>query len=89
VVVEEAFVEQEETNSISFRRLEFVGVIAACATLLCLFVGEAAQQYAAQSTQPQVAADKMQPRFNAIDYATTASTKGGPVVIGPCDNSRR
>ena len=81
--------EQEETKPFSFRRLEFVGVVAACTTLLCLFVGQAAQQYAAQVVQPQIAADKIQPRFNAIDYAATASIKGRTVVIGPCDNSDR
>jgi hypothetical protein len=89
VVVEEAFVEREETKSMSFRRLEFVGVVAASATLLCLFVGQEAQQYAARVTQPEVATAKMQPRFNAIDYDTTASIKGGAVVIGPCDTRDR
>lgn len=81
--------EQEETKPMSFRRLEFVGVVAASATLLCLFIGQEAQQYAAQFAQPQVAAAKMQPRFNVIDYATTASIKGGTVVIGPCDTRDR
>jgi hypothetical protein len=88
-VVAGACVDQDETKPISFRRLEFVGVVAASVTLLCLFVGQEAQQYAAQFAQPEVAAAKMQPRFNAIDYATTASIKGGVVVIGPCDTRDR
>ena len=77
--------EQEDGKTGSFRRLEFVGVVAASATLLCLLLGQAAQQYATQAAQPQVETAKLQPRFNAIDYATTASIKSGTVVIGPCD----
>jgi hypothetical protein len=82
-------VDQEAANTNSLRRLEFVGVIAASTTLLCLFLGQAAQQYAAQFAQPAVASAKMQPRFNVIDYATNASIKGGTVVIGPCDTRDR
>jgi hypothetical protein len=77
-------VEQEKSTPLSLRRLEFAGVAAAAATLLCLFVGQEAQQYAAQLTPPATETAKIKPRFNAIDYATTASIKGGTVVIGPC-----
>ena len=76
--------EQEDSTPLSLRRLEFAGVVAAVATLLCLFVGQEAQQYAAQLTPPAAEPAKIQPRFNVIDYATTASIKSGTVVIGPC-----
>jgi hypothetical protein len=82
-------VDPEETKPLSFRRLEFVGVVAASLMLLGLLVGQEAQQYAARFVQPDVAAAKLQPRFNAIDYATTATIKGGTVVIGPCDTRDR
>ena len=76
--------EEEKSTPLSLRRLEFAGVVAATATLLCLFIGQAAQQYAAQLTPPAAESAKIQPRFNAIEYATTASIKSGTVVIGPC-----
>ena len=78
----------EDTNRVTWRRLEFAGVAALASTLLCLFVGQTAQQYAAQFTAPAVETAKMQPRFNAIDYGTTASLKSGTVIIGPCDNHK-
>jgi hypothetical protein len=28
------------------------------------------------------------PKFNAIDYADTGSTKSATVIIGPCDTRR-
>ncbi len=81
--------EPEHTKPVSFRRLELIGVAAAGVSLLCVFVGQGAQQYAAQSVQAEIASAKLQPRFNAIDYGTTASLKGGTVVIGPCDTHDR
>ena len=69
------------------KSVEFAGVAAAVATLLCLFVGEAAEQFANfQSPPHQAATAQANTRFNSIDYATTAALKGQTtVVIGPCD----
>jgi hypothetical protein len=78
---------EEETKPI-WRRLESAAVTALALTLLGLFVGQSAQQYAAQNAAPAVETAKMQPRFNAIDYATTASIKSGTVIIGPCDTHK-
>ena len=77
--------DEEQAKSAMWRRLEWAGVAAISVTLLGLILGQTAEQLAAQATPPVVETVKMQPRFNAIDYATTASIKGGTVVIGPCD----
>ena len=76
--------EQERSTPLSLRRLEFAGVVASVATLLCLFVGQEAQQYAAEFLPSAIESAKIKPRFNAIDYSTNASIKGGTVVLGPC-----
>jgi hypothetical protein len=83
-----AFVDEDETKRAMWRRLELAGVAGLSATLLGLFLGQTVEQFVAQAPQPIVEAVKMQPRFNAIDYATTASIKGGTVVIGPCDTHK-
>ena len=78
---------EEETKPV-WRRLESVGALALALTLLGLFVGQSAQQYAMLATAPAAETAQKQPRFNAIDYAATASIKGGTVIIGPCDTHR-
>ena len=77
--------DEDDIRPISWRRLEFAGVTAIAVTLSCFFVGQMAEQYAAEIAPPVVVAAKPAPKFNAIDYATTGSVKGGVVVIGPCD----
>ncbi len=77
--------DEENTGRSKWRNIEFASVTALAATLVCLIVGQTAQQFAAQTTAPAAAAAKAQPGFNAIDYAATASIKGAAVVIGPCD----
>lgn len=78
----------DEANRGVWRRYERLGVIALGAALLCLFLGQAAQDYAARFVAPATETAKIQPRFNAIDYATNASLKSGIVVIGPCDTHK-
>jgi len=68
-----------------WRRLEFLGATALAITLACLFLGQAAERYADRAAAPATETAKLRPNFNAIDYATTASIKGGMVIIGPCD----
>ena len=78
--------DDNDIRRISWRRLEFAGVTAVAVALSCLFIGQAAEQYAEVISPPassQVA--KAAPNFNAIDYATTGAVKSGMVVIGPCD----
>jgi hypothetical protein len=82
-------VDDEDIRPISWKRLEFAGVTAFAVALGCFFIGQTAQQYAAQMTPPVAVAAKAAPKFNAIDYATTGSVKGGVVVIGPCDDRGR
>jgi hypothetical protein len=76
-------VDEEDIRRISWRRLEFAGATAFAVALSCLFIGQAAQQYAAVVAPVTVVA-KAAPTFNAIDYATTGALKSGLVVIGPC-----
>ncbi len=77
--------DEDEIPRWSWRRLEFAGVAAFSVTMACLLIGQTAQQYAAQIVGPTAETAQAQPRFNAIDYAATASIKNGTVVIGPCD----
>jgi hypothetical protein len=70
---------------VRWRRLEFLGATALAVTFACLFIGQAAEQYAGRVVGPATETAKLRPNFNAIDFATTASIKGGMVVIGPCD----
>ena len=54
------------------------------------FERETAERFASQygpAVEPPVA-QQTQPRFNAIDYAETGSTKSATVIIGPCDTHR-
>jgi hypothetical protein len=82
-------VDEDESGHSKRRNIEFAAVTAVVATLLCLFLGQAAQQFAAITTTPETPIAQTPPRFNAIDYARTASVKGATVVIGPCDNRTR
>ena len=77
--------DEEKSGRSRWRSIEFASVTALGATLVCLIVGQAAEQFAAQTATTSVDIAKVQPRFNAIDYATTAAIKGATVVIGPCD----
>jgi hypothetical protein len=76
--------EELETSS-RRRRLEFAGAAALAISLACLFVGQVVEQYADQMGAVKIETAKTSPHFNAIDYATTAATKGATVIIGPCD----
>jgi hypothetical protein len=71
------------------RRLEFAGVAALAISVACLFVGQSVELFADRITTPPIETAKAPPHFNAIDYATTATIKGGTVVIGPCDTQPR
>ena len=76
--------EQENWRPV-WRKLEFASITAIAVTLLCVFVGQTAEQVAVNSFAEVAQAPKSAPKFNAIDYAATGSTK---VVIGPCDTRR-
>jgi hypothetical protein len=81
-------VDEDEGRGGGWRRLEMVSLAAFGLAMVCLFIGESAEQFASQygpSTAP-VALSK--PKFNAIDYAETGSTKSATVIIGPCDTRR-
>jgi len=65
-----------------WRKLEFASVSAIAVTILFVVVGQTVEQVAAVSVVEVAQAPKAAPKFNAIDYATTGSTR---VVIGPCD----
>jgi hypothetical protein len=82
-------VDDEDIPRVSWRRLEFAGVTAFAVAVSCLLVGQAAELYAARTApEPSVTANSA-PKFNVIDYATTGATKGGVVIIGPCDERGR
>ena len=77
--------DEESQSGVQWMRLEFVAAAALAISLTCLFVGQAAERFADQATPSPLEVAKLKPHFNAIDYATTSSIKGGGVVIGPCD----
>jgi len=77
-------IEDEPVRS-PWRGIELASVAALAVTMAALFIGQAAEQYAAQNISPVAETAQAQPRFNAIDYAATAAIKGGTVIIGPCD----
>lgn len=77
--------DEEKSGRSKWRSIEFASVTALGAILACLIVGQTAEQFAAQTATTSVDVAKVQPRFNAIDYATTATIKGATIVIGPCD----
>jgi hypothetical protein len=80
-------VDEQDYPSFSWRRLEFAAVVAAAATVGCLFIGQTAEKFA-ENTGVAAAQVDDKPKFNAIDYATTGATKSGQVIIGPCDTRR-
>jgi hypothetical protein len=83
-------VDEEVTKRTRWPAFEFTGVVALAATLVALFLGHTAERYASVLAPPATETANLQPRFNAIDYATTASTaKSTTVVIGPCDTRSR
>jgi hypothetical protein len=66
----------------------FAAAWAAGLTLLCIVIGEGAQQFAdSRDPAPPVlaAAKGKKPTFNAIDYATTGGVAGQTVILSPCD----
>jgi len=73
-----------------FRNIGFAATWAGAITLICIIVGQTAQQYAGDATKnaSSVASTEAEkpsrPLFNAIDYATTGAIRGQTVVIGPC-----
>ena len=76
------------------KRLEFTAVAALAIAGLCLLIGQSAERYrrcdhglrrspggARVGNRGAIRGE----RFNAIDYATTGSIKGGTVVLAsPC-----
>ena len=77
--------DEELESAARRRRLELAGVTALAISLACVYVGQNVELYADRVTAPKVETAKLRPNFNVIDYATTASIKGGTVIIGPCD----
>jgi len=82
-------VNDSEIKSNPWARLETIAVAALVVTVLCVFIGETAQQYAAQNAPAATETAQARPRFNAIDYAQTGAIKTGTVIIGPCDDKGR
>ena len=69
--------------------LGFTATWAAGVAFACLFIGEGAQfaldhRSYFDSTAVAEAEAAKSPKFNAIDFATTASVKGQTVVLAPC-----
>jgi hypothetical protein len=82
-------VDEDEGKGGARKRLEMVSLTAFGVAMACLFIGETAERFASQygpAAEPQVA--QVKPKFNAIDYADTGSTKSAIVIIGPCDTRR-
>jgi hypothetical protein len=68
-----------------WRRLEFAAVTAIVVTLLCVIIGQSAEQLASNTVLEAAQSAKSTRNFNAIDYAATGSIGAAKVVIGPCD----
>jgi hypothetical protein len=73
-----------------FPNIGFAAGWAAAITVVCVIVGQGAEQFAgavAPTNAPATASNDdaaRTQRFNAIDYAVTGAIKGQTVVIGPC-----
>ncbi len=66
-------------------RVSFAALWAAAITLICVFVGQAAEQYASVMSSPSAqTANNSTVKFNVIDYGATGAIKGQPIIIGPC-----
>ena len=79
--------EDDESRSPN-KTLGFAAAWAAGLTLLCIVIGEGAEQFAASLTPTpgQFAnAPVKKPIFNAIDLATTGAIKGQTVILSPCE----
>ncbi len=68
--------------------MEFAAVTAIAVTLLCIVIGQTADQLASTAVIGVAQTPKTSPAFNAIDYAATGSTGAAKVVIGPCDTRK-
>jgi hypothetical protein len=77
--------DEQETWRPIWRKLEFASVTAIALTLLFVIVGESVEQVAATAVDEVAQAPRGAPKFNAIDYGATGSTK---IVIGPCDTRK-
>ncbi len=80
--------EDDEDKRFSWRRLEFVSLVAFGVTMSCFLIGQSAEQFASQVAPAPTQMAQSKPRFNAIDYAETGAVKNATVIIGPCDTRR-
>jgi len=77
--------------------IETYAVGAVLAMIGAVFIGHAAEQYAADGTLPSIAfldpgassSRAKAPSLNAIDYATTGSIKGQVVILDPCTGQQK
>jgi hypothetical protein len=56
--------------------------------LLCIIIGQSAEQLASNTVLEAAQSAKSARNFNAIDYTATGSIGAAKVVIGPCDTRR-
>ena len=79
---------QDDQTQSPKQAVGFAAVWAVGFTLLCIVIGEGAQQFADSldraPTQVAVETGK-KPIFNAIDYAMTSAIKGQTVILSPCE----
>ena len=73
-----------------FRGISFAAGWAALITLLCVIVGQGAEQYAKLNGGPAPAAIAVaaKPQFGAIDYSATGSIKSPNGALSPCGPSK-
>ncbi len=79
---------QDDQTQSPKQAVGFAAVWAVGFTLLCIVIGEGAQQFADsldRAPMQAVAAAGKKPIFNAIDYAATSAIKGQTVILSPCE----
>ena len=79
---------EDEQSKSPRKTVGFAAAWAIALSLLCVFIGEGAEQFAASIDTPPVQVANSSGKkatFNAIDYATTGAIKGQTVILSPCD----
>jgi hypothetical protein len=79
--------EDETPTPPRLRNIGFAASWAAAICFVCVFVGQAAEQFASMtpgSAASELASGGGASRFNAIDYDATGAIKNRSVVLSPC-----
>lgn len=83
--------ENDDDAPVRFRNIGFAATWAGAITLICLLVGQGAEQYASlylpKAAEQMAAAEtstQRGPQFSSIDDTVTGAIKGQSVTLSPC-----